>query len=54
VLLNKPMSAYTNSNVAVDGPYVITAASYAQSKTQKPMIIAYKLGASGTLSTTVP
>jgi outer membrane protein assembly factor BamB len=54
VLLNKPMSAGTNATVAVDGDYLITAASYPQSKTQQPLIIAYKLGANGSLPDTVP
>ena len=54
VLLNKPLSAATNAPVTVDGDYVITAASYPQSKTQQPLIIAYKLGATGTLPDTVP
>ena len=54
VLLNKPMSAGTNAPIAVDGDYLITAASFAQSKTEKPLIIAYKLGANGALPDTVP
>jgi outer membrane protein assembly factor BamB len=52
-LLNKPLSAQTNAPVLVDGPYLITAAGYPQSKTQQPLIIAYKLGATGTLPDTV-
>jgi outer membrane protein assembly factor BamB len=54
VLLNTPLSAATNAPVMVDGPYVITAAGYAQSKSQVPLIIAYKLGAKGTLPYTMP
>jgi alcohol dehydrogenase (cytochrome c) len=54
VLLNKPMSAFTNAPVAIDGDYVITAAGFPLSKTQVPLIIAYKLGGTSTLPDTVP
>jgi glucose dehydrogenase len=53
-LLNKPMSAGTNTAVTVDGDYVITGAGYPSSKSEQPLIIAYKLGATGTLPDTVP
>ena len=54
ILLNKPLSAFTNSPVAIDGNYVITAGGFPLSKTQDPLIIAYKLGGTGTLPDTVP
>jgi outer membrane protein assembly factor BamB len=53
VLLKKPMSAGSNTPVAVDGDYVIAAAGVAASAHEKPLIIAYKLGADGTLPATV-
>ncbi len=54
ILLNKPLSAFTNAPVAIDGNYVITAGGFPLSKTQDPLIIAYKLGGTGTLPDTVP
>jgi outer membrane protein assembly factor BamB len=53
ILFKTPMSAGTNAPVAVDGDYVIAGAGYAQSSTQRNMIIAYKLGATGKLPDTV-
>jgi outer membrane protein assembly factor BamB len=53
ILFKTPMSAGTNAPVAVDGDYVIAGAGVAQSRTQRNMIIAYKLGATGTLPDTV-
>lgn len=53
VLLRKPMSARSNAPVAVDGGYVIAEAGVALAAHEKPLIIAYKLGASGTLPVTV-
>ncbi len=43
------MSAASNAPVAVDGDYVIAGAGEAQSSTQRNLIIAYKLGATGKL-----
>jgi outer membrane protein assembly factor BamB len=43
------MSAASNAPVAVDGDYVIAGAGAAQSSTQRNLIIAYKLGATGKL-----
>jgi alcohol dehydrogenase (cytochrome c) len=53
ILFKTPLSAPTNAPVAVDGDYVIAGAGYAQSATQRNMIIAYKLGATGKLPDTV-
>jgi len=53
ILLNKPMSAGSNAPVAVDGDYVIAGAGTPLTSTQRPMIIAYKLGATGKLPDTV-
>jgi outer membrane protein assembly factor BamB len=53
ILFKTPMSAPTNAPVAVDGDYVIAGAGFAQSGTQRNMIIAYKLGATGKLPDTV-
>ena len=49
ILFKTPMSAASNAPVAVDGDYVIAGAGYALSSTQRNMIIAYKLGATGQL-----
>jgi hypothetical protein len=48
-----PMSAGSNAPVAVDGDYVIAGAGAALSSTQRDMLIAYKLGATGKLPETV-
>jgi alcohol dehydrogenase (cytochrome c) len=54
ILFKAPMSALTNAPVAVDGDYVIAGAGLAApSSTQRNMIIAYKLGATGKLPDTV-
>ncbi len=53
ILFKTPMSAGSNAPVAVDGNYVIAGAGAAQSSTQRNMIIAYKLGATGKLPDTV-
>jgi alcohol dehydrogenase (cytochrome c) len=53
ILLNTALSASTNSQVTVDGDYVIVGAGAPLSKSQHPLIIAYKLGANGKLSDTV-
>jgi hypothetical protein len=47
------MSAWSNTPVAVDGDYIITGAGVAVSSTERSMIIAYKLGATGKLPDTV-
>jgi outer membrane protein assembly factor BamB len=53
ILVKTPMSAGSNAPVAVDGDYVIAGAGAALSTTQRNMIIAYKLGATGKLPDTV-
>jgi glucose dehydrogenase len=53
ILVKTPLSAGTNAPVAVDGDYVIAGAGAALSSTQRNMIIAYKLGATGKLPDTV-
>ena len=53
ILFKTPMSAGSNAPVAVDGDYVIASAGAALSSTQRDMIIAYKLGATGKLPDTV-
>ena len=53
ILFKTLMSAGTNAPVAVDGDYVIAGAGEALSSTQRNMIIAYKLGATGKLPDTV-
>jgi outer membrane protein assembly factor BamB len=53
ILLKTPMSAGSNAPVAVDGDYVIAGAGAALPPTQRDMIIAYKLGATGKLPDTV-
>jgi hypothetical protein len=49
VLLKKQLPARTNAPVTVDGDYVITAGSVAQTPGQRMFIVAYKLGARGKL-----
>jgi outer membrane protein assembly factor BamB len=53
ILFKTRMSAGSNAPVTVDGDYVIAGAGAAQSSTQRDMIIAYKLGATGKLPDTV-
>jgi alcohol dehydrogenase (cytochrome c) len=53
VLLRTPLSAGSNAPVTVDGDYVIAGAGTPLSAKQHPMIIAYKLGATGKLPSTV-
>ena len=53
ILLKTPLSAGTNAPVTIAGDYVITAASAPQSSSQQPLIIAYRLGATGKLPDTV-
>jgi alcohol dehydrogenase (cytochrome c) len=52
IVFKTPMSAGSNAPVAVDGDYVIAGAGAALSSTQRNMIIAYKLGATGKLPDT--
>jgi outer membrane protein assembly factor BamB len=52
VVWQKKMPAGTNATVAIVGDTLITAASFPQSKGQQPVIIAYRLGATGTAPTT--
>jgi alcohol dehydrogenase (cytochrome c) len=53
ILFRTAMSAGSNAPVAVDGDYVIAGVGAAQSSTQRNMITAYKLGATGKLPDTV-
>src|SRR5215469_3664007 len=53
ILFKTPMSARSNAPVAVDGDYVIAGAGAAQPGTQRNLVIAYKLGATGKLPDTV-
>ncbi|MDX6396449.1 MAG: hypothetical protein QOJ73_7512 [Streptosporangiaceae bacterium] len=53
ILLKTPLSAGTNAPVTIDGDYVIAGAANALSSGQRPLIIAYKLGAKGKLPDTV-
>jgi len=53
ILFKSAMSAGSNAPVAVDRDYVIAGAGVSLSTTQRNMIIAYKLGATGKLPGTV-
>jgi alcohol dehydrogenase (cytochrome c) len=53
ILLKTPLSAGSNAPVTIDGGYVIVGAGSAVAKSQQPLIIAYKLGATGKLPDTV-
>ena len=53
ILFKSAMSAGSNAPVAVDGDYVIAGAGVSLSTTQRNMIFAYKLGATGKLPGTV-
>jgi alcohol dehydrogenase (cytochrome c) len=53
ILFKTPMSAASNSQVAVDGDYVIAGAGLDLSSSDKNLIIAYKLGGTGKLPYTV-
>ena len=48
------MPAGRNAPIAIDGDYRTAEAAAAQSKNEKPLIIAYKLAATGKLPDTVP
>ena len=52
VVWEKQLPAGTNATVAIVGDTLITAASFPQSKGQQPVIIAYRLGATGSATTT--
>jgi outer membrane protein assembly factor BamB len=52
VVWEKQMPAGTNATVAIVGDTLITAASFPQSKSQQAVIIAYRLGATGSATTT--
>jgi alcohol dehydrogenase (cytochrome c) len=53
ILFKTPLTAGSNAPVAIDGDYVIAGAGAPISAGQRPMIIAYKLGATGKLPETV-
>jgi len=53
ILLKTPLTAGSNAPVAINGDYVIAGAGAPLSASQQPMIIAYKLGATGRLPETV-
>jgi outer membrane protein assembly factor BamB len=53
ILRKTPLSAQTNAPVTIDGYDVIVGAGLAVSSAQRPLIIAYKLGANGKLPDTV-
>ena len=52
VVWEKQLPAGTNATIAIVGDTLITAASFPQTKDQRPMIIAYRLGATGSATTT--
>ncbi len=52
IVWEKQLPAGTNATVAIVGDTLITAASFPQTKDQRPMIIAYRLGATGSATTT--
>ncbi len=53
IMFKTPLSAGSNAPVAVNGDYVIAGAGAVLSRTQRNMIIAYKVGATGKLPDTV-
>ena len=53
ILLETPLTAGSNAPVAINGNYVIAGAGAPLSAKQRPMIIAYRLGATGKLPETV-
>ena len=53
ILVKIPLSAGTNAPLAIDGDDVITGASIANSTSQQPLIVDYRLGAKGKLPDTV-
>jgi mono/diheme cytochrome c family protein len=52
VVWEEQMPAGTNATIAIVGDTLITAASFPQTKDQRPVIIAYRLGATGSATTT--
>jgi outer membrane protein assembly factor BamB len=52
VVWEKQLPAGTNAPIAIVGDTLLTAASFPQSAGQKPVIIAFRLGATGTVTTT--
>ena len=52
VVSQKQLPAGTNANIAIVGDTLITAASFPQGPGQKPVIIAYRLGATGSAPAT--
>jgi alcohol dehydrogenase (cytochrome c) len=53
ILLKTPLSSGANAPVAIDGDYVLAGAGVQVPKSNKQLIIAYKLGAKGKLPHTV-
>jgi outer membrane protein assembly factor BamB len=51
VVWSTKLPAGTNSPITVNGDTVIAGAGFAQGKSQEPLIVAYKLGATGKLPT---
>jgi outer membrane protein assembly factor BamB len=51
VVWEEQLPAGTNATIAIVGDTLITAASFPQTKDQKPVIIAYRLGATGSATT---
>ena len=51
VVWEEQLPAGTNATIAIVGDTLITAASYPQSADQQPLIIAYRLGATGSVTT---
>ena len=51
VVWEEQLPAGTNATIAIVGDTLITAASFPQTKDQKPVIIAYRLGAMGSATT---
>jgi outer membrane protein assembly factor BamB len=51
VVWNTQLPAGTNAPIAINEDMVITGAAYAQGASQEPLIVAYKLGATGKLPT---
>jgi mono/diheme cytochrome c family protein len=50
ILWNKKLPAFTNAPVAIEGDTLVTAASYPAGKGQTPEVIAFRLGAHGSLT----
>ena len=52
IVWEEQMPAGTNATLAIVGDTLVTAASFPQSKDQRPVIIAYRLGATGQVGST--